>query len=233
MMARHAVRDYGARAVVINVVGNVIGNDFDESHADYSTRAGFWIYAPDADGQLRLKLFDYRPSPVQSVLRRSALARYLLLNVGLIHYRRERLISMWSSAGEPVPANPAPIEKRVRDSRAVIEAFFRDLRDQVGLPPDRVLFTLEGFRYPEAAKAREGSYHDQVRQAFREFAASRGYDVVDLDPLFFARYQRSRERFERAYDHHWTGVGHEIAAEAVMSSRLFRRMQQPGALSGL
>ena len=44
--ARHAVRDYGARAVVINVVIN----DFDESHTAYRTAPGFWLYAPDQNG---------------------------------------------------------------------------------------------------------------------------------------------------------------------------------------
>ena len=34
--AGHAVREYGARAVVINVVGN----DFDESHVAYNTGPG-------------------------------------------------------------------------------------------------------------------------------------------------------------------------------------------------
>src|SRR5262245_16790524 len=48
--ARHAVRDHGAKALVVNV----IGNDFDESLAAYSNRVGFWLYVTDADGELRL-----------------------------------------------------------------------------------------------------------------------------------------------------------------------------------
>ena len=68
--AHHAVRDLGAKALVINV----IGNDFDESLAAYSNRLGFWLYMTDADGDLRLRLFEYRPGPVRDLLAMSALA---------------------------------------------------------------------------------------------------------------------------------------------------------------
>ena len=52
VFAGHAVREYGAGAAVINVVGN----DFDESLAAYKLGPGFWLYAPDAAGTLRLRL---------------------------------------------------------------------------------------------------------------------------------------------------------------------------------
>ena len=52
--ARHAVREYGAQALLINVVGN----DFDESISTYKTEVGFWQYVPDANGELDLRLFE-------------------------------------------------------------------------------------------------------------------------------------------------------------------------------
>ena len=57
VFAGHAVRDYGAGAAVINVVGN----DFDESLAAYKLGPGFWLYAPDASGTLRLRLTEHEP----------------------------------------------------------------------------------------------------------------------------------------------------------------------------
>ena len=48
--AGYAVKEYGARAVVINVVGN----DFDESLSAYRLGPGFWQYAPDPNGALQL-----------------------------------------------------------------------------------------------------------------------------------------------------------------------------------
>ena len=75
--ARYAVQEYGAKALLINVVGN----DFDESHAAYAAYPGFWHYVPDADQQLRLRLFEYRPSLLGQIVVSSALGRYLLFNL--------------------------------------------------------------------------------------------------------------------------------------------------------
>ena len=75
--ARHAVREYGAEALLINVVGN----DFDESYVGYGTRAGFWHYVPDANGELQLRLLEYRVGKLRNMVAASALARYLLFNL--------------------------------------------------------------------------------------------------------------------------------------------------------
>jgi hypothetical protein len=75
--AQHAVRAYDAKAVIINVVGN----DFDESHINYLTGPGWWVYAPGADGRLHLQLAEYRPSWIRRLASNSALARYLFFNL--------------------------------------------------------------------------------------------------------------------------------------------------------
>src|SRR5947209_7799353 len=70
--AGYAVKQYSARAVVINVVGN----DFDESLSAYRVGPGFWQYAPDADGMLRLRLNPHRAGTMISLARHSALSLY-------------------------------------------------------------------------------------------------------------------------------------------------------------
>src|SRR5436305_11445474 len=77
--AGYAVREFGARTVVINVVGN----DFDESLAAYRLGPGFWQYAPDANGVLRLRLNPHRAGRLISLARHSALARYVIINLGV------------------------------------------------------------------------------------------------------------------------------------------------------
>ena len=229
--AGYAVKEYGARAVAINVVGN----DFDESLSAYRLGPGFWQYAPDANGVLQLRLNLHEPGMLISLARHSALARYLLINVGI----QNSLVFAVRPLGELIfgkPANAAPRyagntdasadEKRVRDSLAAIDAFFRDVPERIGLPPDRVLFTLDGFRYAEAAAAGAGTYFDLMRRAFMEKAAARGYEVIDLDTRFIPRHARTGESFEFYDDNHWNAAGHEVAFEAVMGSKLLANLGQ-------
>jgi len=228
--AGHAVREYGARAIVINVVGN----DFDESHTSYKLGPGFWLYSPDGDGTLRLRLNDYDPGRAITILRESALARYLILNL-----KFHETIFRVRALGELVFGTQAQAETRyagntdasvdavrVADSLKVVDAFFRDLPSVVGLEPQDILFTLDGFRYSEAAREGRGTYFDLMRRAFLEKARSLGYEAIDLEPLFATRNARTGERFEFADDGHWNGNGHNVAAEAIASSKLMARQRQ-------
>jgi hypothetical protein len=228
--AGFAVKEYGARAVVINVVGN----DFDESLSAYRLGPGFWQYAPGAGGALALALTPHRAGTLISLARHSALARYVIINLGI----QNRLFGIrWLGEmifGKPANAQPryagntdASVDaKRVRDSLAAIDAFFRDLPDRVGLPPDRVLFTLDGFRSEEAAREGQGTYFDLMRRAFIEKATAKGYEVIDLDTRFIPRHARTGESFEFTDDNHWNAAGHEVAFEAVMGSKLLANLRQ-------
>ena len=228
--AGYAVKEFGARAVVINVVGN----DFDESLSAYRVGPGFWQYAPDANGVLQLKLNPYQAGALISLARHSALARYFIINLGI----QNRLFSIrWLAEmifGGPAKAQPryagntdaSTNEKRVRDSLAAIDAFFHDVPGRVGLPPDRVLFTLDGFRYAEAAQAGAGTYFDLMRRAFLAKAAALGYEAIDLDTRFIPRHARTGESFEFQDDNHWNAAGHEVAFEAVLESKLLANLRQ-------
>jgi hypothetical protein len=112
---------------------------------------------------------------------------------------------------------------RISDSLAVMDAFFRDLPEYTGLPPDRITFTTDGFRYPNAAEEGRGTYFDRMRHAFQQRALSRGYEVLDLDRWFFSDFRQFGERFEYPRDGHWNDRGHAIAARAILSSRLLVR----------
>jgi hypothetical protein len=228
--ARHAVQDYGARALIINIVLN----DFDESYIAYRTSPVYWVYVADADGQLRLRFFEYSQSTLRSILSRSALARYLMINLKLEHFiqtmpfrhtasaSQASATGVQTSAGDPDDAEA----RRARISLAVIDGFFRDLKVMVELPPERILFLVDGFHYPEAGAGGAGSYFDRMRKAFLAKAAGLGYGVVDLDPQFFARYRKTGETFEVPEDGHWNATGHEVAANAVLSSDFLGRLRR-------
>jgi hypothetical protein len=231
--AQYAVSTYGARSLVINVVGN----DFDESLTTYKIGPGFWFYVPDQRGELHLRLVEHHPGWLLEISRHSALARYLVMNVGLqqaIYASRSLAELIFGRPAQAAPRYAGNTDatadtERVRASLAVIDAFFRDLPVMTGLPPQSILFTLDGFRYPDAAEAARDSYFDLMRRAFRQKARGLSYEVIDLDEWFIPHYQRTRKHFEYLDDAHWNGIGHGVAAEAVSSSQLLHRLR---ALSG-
>jgi hypothetical protein len=223
--AGYAVREYGAQAVVINVVGN----DFDESHIAYNIGPGWWVYVPGPDGNLHLRLKEYRPGWLRSVVYNSSLARYLFFNLQFGNaWTQVRSFFFGSSALAALPyagntaaeADPA----RVAASLAAIDALFRDLLAIVGLPPDRVLFLLDGFRYPDAAVSGTGTYFDLMRRAFRSKAESLGYEVIDVDPHFFKHYAAYAQKFEYPRDGHWNETGHAVVGKAVLVSKFVGRL---------
>ena len=219
--AQHAVKVYGAKALVINVVGN----DFDESLAAYKAAPGFWHYVPDADGVLRLHMFRNDVSLATWIVRRSAFLRYLAINLHAGSASLANVYEIFAPSARQEPrysgnTSTSTELKRVKDSLAAIDAFLRDLPVMTGLPSDRVAFTLDGVRYPRDSPAGPESYFELMRRVFREKAEALGYEVLDLDPLFFARFSATGERFEFPADNHWNSNGHAIVALAVRSSRL-------------
>jgi len=218
--AQHAVRDYGARAVIINVAAV----DFDRSFVEYRQSPLYWDYAADESGQLSLRLIEYHRSTFRALLSKSALARYLILNLRIAQAIRAPSLALPNAQGQATMADLDP--RRLKISHAVIEAFFRDLRAMVDLPPDRVAFTMDGYHYPEAAAAGAGGYFDLMRRAFRAKAEALGYGFIDLDPLFFAHYLAHHETFEIPDDGHWTATAHGVAAEAVLASQFLKQLSQ-------
>jgi hypothetical protein len=222
--ARYAVSKFKARALVINVVGN----DFDESRIEYKSSPGFWFYAPGADGGLHLQLVEYHPGAMTALVRHSALLRYLAVNLR-IAYKFDDILNWFQQHDDKndgsdrvagfTLANPSP--PRVVASKAAVDAFLRDL-DQIGLPAQCIAFTVDGFRYPDLVERDAGTFFDIMRRYFLEQASGRGFEAIDLDPLFLARYQETGERFDffPIDSSHFNANGHRVIADALLSSRL-------------
>lgn len=221
--AAHARRAYGASGMIFVVVGN----DFDESLAKYKTGPGFHLYVQGEGGELELRRSDYRPKWWVRLLLHSALVRYAVYHLQVqdhlprlfdvaAHAAEERFVGNTSARAD---------SQRLADSRRAVAAFLRDLPDKSDLPPGRVLFLVDGVRYPvddaPTQAARAASYFVRMREHFIAEAKKRGYGVVDMDPIFFAHWRRHRARFEYPRDGHWNPLAHRLAADAVIRSESF------------
>ena len=216
--AQYAWTEFHPQALVFIIVGN----DFDESLTKYKRDPGFHFFQQNGDSHdLSLVRIDYQPTLAKRIMREFALARYLWGTVGIGHIGGRQL-----SEGRYVGNTAAHAsEERLADSRRVVDHFLAELPRRVGLAKNRFLFVVDAMRpqiYSESDLRRaDGSYFDLMRQYFLEQVTSHGYEAIDMQPRLISRHHRDGSRFEFPIDAHWNDVGHQEAAEAIASSRMF------------
>ena len=234
--AQHARQHYAANALVFVIVAT----DFDESLLKYRKRTGFHYFDGDLQRcKLQLTRLNHRPNRLRPLLQHSALLQYLVFNLGLLEGERRQawLRSFAASDAGDIAADARVIESATRDRRmknspasrnadslCAIRTFFHLLPELVDLAPDRILFVLDGLRArtSEARAAAEQGYFAQMRRRFLMEAATRGYQVIDADPLFETQRGADESEFEMPQDVHWNANAHALVAEQIMKSPLFR-----------
>jgi hypothetical protein len=206
----------------------VVGNDFDGCFYEINRKAGFHYFAERPNETLQLDRIDFHRSWMRDVVRASALMRFVIGRSGLLP-RHARLAAGGGPPTRSYLGNTRADydEKMVERSRRAIVAFLSMLPEKSGLPPERIVLLIDGIRPQlyegaEALARVDGLYFARMRRKLIAEAGSRGYEVIDLQPRFLERHQETGLRFEFERDMHWSGVGHEVAAEAVAGSRAFR-----------
>ena len=235
--AIYARQRFGAEWLVINVVGN----DFDEMLLRYKQSQGFHCFSEQTDGSLSPMLIEYHPTWPRTLLRHSALARYVVFNIGSttpvvgrllegVHRLRLWLTDPITRANAASPAfvgnsasdaDPLRVELSKRATVWVLD----HLPESVGLPITHVLILIDGYRLfePDQIEAARHSFFGVMREYLIGEARRRGYEVEDMQEWFDRRHRRDGAVFEFPDDGHWNALGHEEAANAVMSSELYRR----------
>jgi len=223
--AEYAAQRFHPRAMVFVI----IGNDFDESLLKYKNEPGHSYFVEDAEGALTLTRIDYQPSWWRRIIRQSALVRYVTLNTDLLNF-----LLKWQHlpVGRPsnqltfvgnTAAKPDPL--RIADAQHAIDTFLARVAGTAGLPPQRILFAVDGMRphIYDATRLNKatGSYFDVMRRYFMEQARQRGFEVLDLQPRFIEHYAQHQHPMEFPTDNHWNALGHEVAEQAIADSALY------------
>jgi len=222
--AAHACAVYHPERLVVVVVGN----DFDESVYAHRHRNGIFHLYPRPDGG-----FDHRltplpaPGPLERIARRSALALYLMRNVGITNVIAETLrINLAQAAAQDnryvgntlAEANPA----RIAEGEQVIAWFLDTLPGAACLAARDIVLVVDAMRphiYDdnELKKAR-ASYFGLMRAKLIADAAAKGFVVVDMEAPLLAAYGAQPIPFEFPGDMHWNARGHVAAAAAVLKA---------------
>lgn len=208
----------------------VIGNDFDESLKKYRYAPGHHAFAENSTGELVLERMDYSPSVFTRLSRTSALGRYFAINMELpARLKRLPRILMKEDEDTHFVGNTSSKVDSVRfgDSRRAVDAFLDALPASSGLRPTQISFIVDGMRrqlYDDAAlESAKGSYFDLMRRYFIGAGTERGYEVIDMQPVFRDHYAHHERRFEYPQDMHWNSLGHEKCFEVILQSDLLSR----------
>jgi len=215
----------------------IVGNDFDESLLKYKSEP-MLHYFEENGKDFALRRVDYEMSTAKKILRNSAFVRYIMLDLeakGIL----ERLSAGSIGDSQNYVGNmPAKVEKsRVTDSMRAVDEYFRQIPFRTDLDRRSILFVLDGVRpalysSQELLKA-EDSFVSQMMRYFREQAVSRGYEVVDMQPVFMKKHRLDNSRFEFPTDGHWNELGHQLVAEEIQKTAVFTRVfQKQEASSG-
>lgn len=204
------------RAAALAVL--VVANDYDEGLLSVWQRPGFHFFAGGAAGPgcgIDLVRLDHAPSPLRPVIRRSALAQYLVFNLN-VTYRFPALAALLRPA-TAVPTGEAAGEA---DVACAIDAFLDRLPGAAGLPPARIVLLVDApaGHDPPGTAARRARLIDGAR--------ARGIEAIDLGPAFAAHRAGGGARLDIADDDpHWSAAAHALAADALAASATLARLR--------
>ena len=205
----------------------IVGNDFDESLTKYGWGPGFHYFSP---GDFSVTRIDW-PGKTWAgfIVSQSALARYVR---GNLSFDPTFLSWLWKgntakTSAEFVGNTRANADQeRLEDSKAVVDNFLIKVPMWTGLARDKVLFVIDGMRpslySPEGMDAAKGSYFDLMRQYFIGKSRQLGHAVVDMQPVFERDYSMNKKRFEFEVDAHWNERGHQLVADEIEKTSVFR-----------
>jgi len=225
--ARHARDTYRPDLYLFNI----ISNDFAESLHAHGHSPGGWRFEKGPEGQGICQLTPYEPSLTRRLLRHSALAMYLILNVRAHNAITADPIA-FLNLGDKDKRWVANVEAWNPDEVIIqykwaVDRFLEFVPEYTGVGWDRVVFSFDGFRpqmyeggeaYAFARKSTWGI----MRKYFMERARAYGATIIDLDPAFRRAYAQNGERFEFPADSHWNGNGHGVLADALRHTDSFR-----------
>lgn len=208
---------------------SIIGNDFAESLQWREHSPGFHRFDRTPDGGWKLVLTEFTPSPLRTILRHSALVMYLVTNLkvqSLLNFSIHRLGKGDDRWVGNVAAEDSAEAKA--DFRWAIDIFLDELPKRSGLPPERLMLTVDGIRPdmydPAALPLALQSTWAEMRHYMIEQARARGITVLDLHEAFMTEFARHGRRFEYPTDSHWNNHGHGVAATEVMKTAAWRSL---------
>jgi hypothetical protein len=174
-----------------------------------------------------MHLTPYQPQPIREILRSSALARYLVMNMELPVVFMRSLSQLPQALAfrmadvkallhlEPSPANtPRANDFTGPDAKNAANVFLQLLPSYTHLPPSRVVLVFDASR-PHIYSGGPPDAWTIERQRVMRQARAAGFFTVDLQPLFLQEFVTTGHTVDIPDDGHWNARGHEIVSQQI------------------
>jgi hypothetical protein len=233
LVIKHYVLDYAPEVVIILFVDNDVRDcsPYLARQEDYTAWFKF-----DQEGELVLHPpAVWRPSLAKRMLVRSALFRYLYLQLGLLRRHGQPAVSiregMLGAGVDPEIAGGLTLRQRQEKSWALIEALFARCREDCaqrgaifalayfGSPP-RILAAGTGETYTPPPKeidpyCQGERRHEMGREILGPMMQRLGVPYLDLTNALIEEVTATGQRYNFADDTHYGPVGHQGAGKAL------------------
>ena len=205
----------------------IISNDFSETLWSRERNPGFHGFRRDPQKGWSMELAPFEPSQRRKFFRKSALVRYLVLNLQALDFARS---GFFAAASEQrwVANVAAQVDEAFFDEALwATEIFLDAIPEYAGLSRDKIVFAIDGVR-PQVYAGRSleaiaDTFWVRMRDAFIAQARARGHEVVDLQDAFAEDYARNARHFEFEIDSHWNSEGHRVLFEQASAMRALAR----------
>ena len=219
IFARYAREHYHPSAIIFVVTNNDVLNSLKKNNDSLD---GHFVYDQENGELVLTPTYLSEPSRMRTLISSLPLAQYLFFNLDIGAIFIQSRATLINSASAPAPAVTFPSMRKKFEAKQVSTAFLNDLPAYARLPPDRILFIIDGQHRPSDAR----DYMDS--HIFAAEASDRGYEVIDLAPRFRAAW-RPGLSFDISDslpgDDHWNEAGHGMAADAALQSQMIKALR--------
>jgi hypothetical protein len=218
LMSRYVKRHFQPEVMVFNVVHN----DFRESIRDLVNKPYFLQLSVKKDGFFEAPPVPYEPNMIRRILGKSALVRYLWLNLNISYFPLNLNAVTRKQSTDSFNAN-IDVREALDDKELIKNASFFLIKKIKEENPDiELVFMIDAPRENIYSGTINNSNLQWLPNILEDACVQNKCHFIDLTKPFFEKYNADHVKFNSEYDWHWNETGHKTAAQ-VLYHRLIEK----------
>lgn len=203
------------------IIYSIVLNDFETSFIKYSSLPGKH-YFRYSNTDKELDLIEYKNSKIKNILRKSALMRYLIINVKAHTYIQKIFNKKNLLYGNKIykKTNQNII---FEDGKKAINMFI-DRIEEISKKNDiKIVLLFDGYRSFLYKNQNHKKYiYYKLANYMKEKAITKNFYIVEMHDVFKKNYTRNKKKFEFEVDYHWNEMGHKLVADELLKLNIFK-----------